>query len=156
MNTENKNGKPANDGSANKKPIPADVDSEKGGDESAPAELLDGLPFTEEATKKEIISMLSVQGRVAHPIASKLTEGHIHEIITNSEKREQREYDFLKSGRIYTLVYTVVGVSVFFALFFFIGKHNEPLFEKILTYLGTFVAGIGVGWGYRKRKEESG
>ena len=106
--------------------------------------------------KERVTQFFGIQGMLGNPVASKLTPAHIDKLIDNKEKQSQREDRRLASGRRYTLLYTALAVMAFFGLYLVVGREDPDLFKEILTYLGTFAAGCGVGFGYTLFKTWSG
>ena len=87
-----------------------------------------------------------------HPeLVKKLTTDHIGEIINQSGKEDERQYKFVTHARIYNLIYTIIGVTIFVFLTFFFGKNDKELFIKIVEILVAFAGGFGIGVGYKSR-----
>ena len=83
-----------------------------------------------------------------HPLADRLSPHHIAALIDNGDKKALREHSLSVWGRVYTLVYAVLGIATFFALYVVIGKDNLAFFNQILIYLGTLGTGFASGWDY--------
>ena len=81
-------------------------------------------------------------------LVDKITPNHIEALIFNNSKKASREHSLSVWGRVYKLVYALLGIATFFTLYVVIGKDNLDLFNQILVYLGTFGAGFASGWGY--------
>ncbi len=120
-----------------------------------PPEVLEGLPDKE---KKQIVSSLSImamQGssRQSSPIAKQLKPEHITQIIENSEKENQREFDKSKirentkrwgMGAILSLVVIV---------FVYAGAtKDKDLSEKVVLAGISVIGGFGAGYAVAKEK----
>lgn len=116
-------------------------------------EVMERLPGQ---IKDRVTQFFGVHGMLGNPVASKLTPEHIDKLIDNKEKQSQREERRLASVRRYTLLYTALAVMVFFGLYLVVGREDPDFFKEILTYLGTFAAGCGVGFGYTLFRTWSG
>lgn len=89
-----------------------------------------------------------------HPeLVKKLTSEHIGEIIDQSGKDDERQYKFAAHGRIYRLIYILLGFSLFLFLSLYFGKENESLYIDMIKTLIAFGGGFGIGYGYRSQKE---
>ena len=93
-----------------------------------------------------------MQGSIPHPLADKLTSDHITTLIEKDDKQAARKHSLSVWGRVYTLIYLMIGISTLFALYVVVGKDNIDLFKKILVYFATFGSGFAAGWGYNTFK----
>lgn len=121
-----------------------EIDEE--GTEVIPPEILDQLPPHARESIRETFGIISRP--MSNPIASKITSDHISSVIENDERESVRKNNQKTTGRFFTLVYVLIGVVVFFILANMFAKSDPALFKEILKILGTFVAGIGAGWGF--------
>lgn len=121
--------------------------------EILPPELLEDLP--PEAASHIRETFLSLSGPMQNPIARKVTGDHITQLIENSAVESKREHDHKANGRLYTLVYVVLGILVFFGLAWMFAKNDPELFKEILKLFTTFAAGLGVGWGFKSQRTDN-
>ena len=101
--------------------------------------------------KEMILSMTSIQGRVPNPIYSKITEEHITQLLKSDDKDLDNQFKYANLGRIYMLVYTILGIGLFvFLTMFLINNGYKELYFEILKLLIAFGGGFGVGFGVNK------
>ncbi|EPF17219.1 hypothetical protein PN470_10920 [Microcystis sp. CS-574] len=117
-----------------------------------PPEVLEELPPKE---KKQIVSMMMMQGssRQSSPLVKQLKSEHITQIIENSEKENQREFEKSKisentkrwgMGAILALVAVVfvyAGVT-----------KDRDLSEKVVLAGISALGGFGAGYAVAKEK----
>lgn len=112
----------------------------------------------------EISQTFAMMGQMGNPLHQKMSEQHITQMLTLSEKHDEREYNLAMkqqenehakgtSERWYHALYVLIlaGVVVTIILVF----HNQPqVLTPILTGIGGGVAGFMGGVGYNKTKKE--
>ncbi len=91
-------------------------------------EVLNSIPdeSVKEKIKKVSISMMTSSGLMPqkHPFEKILTKDHLSQIISNSEKESDREYNNSKSTRRYVFATLVVVILFILALIYLLGKDN--------------------------------
>lgn len=118
-----------------------------------PPELLQGLPPEE---KKQMMSSLSImmQGssRQLSPLTKQLKSEHITQIIENSEKESQREFEKSKISENTKRLGMGAILSLVIVVFFYAGVTkdkdlSERVFLASISVIGGFGAGYAVGKG---------
>ena len=86
---------------------------------------------------------------MGNPIASKVTEQHITDIIASSSRETDHEYSDRKHSRLISVLFAgfailaLVVVSIVLAI---LGMTD--LLIEIIKYLGPFIGGFGGGYGF--------
>jgi hypothetical protein len=108
--------------------------------------VLEGLPSD---TMREIRSVMSMSmGRMSHPIVEKLTPEHITTILQHGNEQDGRDFQSAGYIRRYFFLTLVLFVVLFvFLTVYFVGQGKVDLYFKVLSYFGTFVAGLLGGFG---------
>lgn len=120
-----------------------------------PTEVLDALPPKE---KKQIVSSLSImamQGssRQSSPIAKQLKPEHITQIIENSEKENQREFEKSKISENTKRWGMGAILSLVVVVFVYAGvTKDKDLSEKVVLAGISAIGGFGAGYAVAKNK----
>jgi hypothetical protein len=120
-----------------------------------PPEMLEGLPPKE---KKQIVSSLSImamQGsaRQSSPLAKQLKPEHITQIIENSEKESQREFEKSKIGENTKRWGMGAILSLVVVVFVYAGvTKDKDLSEKVVLAGISALGGFGAGYAVAKDK----
>lgn len=130
-------------------PTQSDVDvpeeDEDDLEEGVPAEVLDSLG----PEAKDVMSSFSAfaaQMPFVNPIQRRVTPQHITDVIANNADESRRESEAGTSKRRYQAFYVVLAVAlVVFIMVFFTMVDDGPSLTTILTALGGFAGGWGVG-----------
>lgn len=120
-----------------------------------PPEMLEGLPPKE---KKQIVSSLSfmaMQGsaRQSSPLAKQLKPEHITQIIENSEKESQREFEKSKISENTKRWGMGAILSLVVVVFVYAGvTKDKDLSEKVVLAGISVIGGFGAGYAVAKDK----
>ena len=102
---------------------------------------------------QEVVESTFRAGPAYHPIFDKLESEHVTQFLTGSFEAENAERQTRRGNRWFLLGYVVIAVGVFaFLTSFLLPSHSEQYFA-LLQYLGTFVAGLGGGYGLKSYQD---
>ena len=87
------------------------------------------------------------------PIFDKFEPEHVAQFLDHSRERERDEARFKRGGRWFRVVYTAIGIGVFFFLTVLLLPEQSDLYYKLLQGLGVFGAGLAGGYGLRTYQE---
>ena len=90
---------------------------------------------------------------VHNPVLEKVTGEHIHKALENSDKEDERAFEYSKAGRRYTMAYVLIGITAFFLLTFYMLSVDKELYKQIIQLLVAVGGGFGAGYGYRRLQE---
>jgi hypothetical protein len=116
--------------------------------------IIEELPPEERKRITSFLMMSSIQSSPLSPIFKKLTPDHITKIIDSSDKNNQRSYEFALWSKLNTFIVLLLGLGLFLFLTIFLAKSNVGLYKDIVQYLFTFLGGFGIGYAYKKFKED--
>lgn len=122
----------------------------EGEKESSPIEpeVLDKLP-PELKRAVESFSLQAFTGPVFHPILKKITESHIDKVLDQTEKDSEREFKDRKSGRLFGLIYALIGAALFVFITIYLAGQDKELYRDLLTKVIIFFGGGGLGYGIK-------
>ena len=109
-------------------------------------EVLEKLP--PEARRFFEFGMGSFSGPVFHPATKKINEGHIDKLLDSDEKDSQRQYKDRIWGRVFGVIYALIGVSLFVFATMYLADDKE-LYRDLLTKIIIFFGGGGLGYGVK-------
>lgn len=114
-------------------------------------EILQEIPEEDRNKFKSLLlssSFFSVGPR-SHPLAAKITEDHITQIISNADSQDKRDRsERTEQRRVNLLILVVALVFVGFLVIFL--KDQKDLLVTVITAILTFAAGFGIGKVYKK------
>ncbi len=145
MNNEsNKIGKDENQESKNTNIIDTD--------NSIPAELLEAIPESERSKFIHLMSetLMTSQINMSNPVADKITEEHITQIISKSDEYDKRDRAERKSERNYNLIILIIALLFVVFIIVFL-KTEQDLLLKIVIAIISFIGGFGFGQTKRKK-----
>lgn len=135
---------------------PEDSENSKEGSEgeAIEPEIFEDLPPEVRHLVQVGMRMHSFSGRLPNPIASKLTENHLTEIINASKEDDKRRFQDSLNSRWFGLAYYLVAIGVFIFLVVFLASKNPDLLNDILKIFGGFVGGIGAGYAIKSYEQK--
>jgi hypothetical protein len=108
------------------------------------AEIVEEAP----ESVRDALSVGIFSGKIPNPISEKVNEKHIDEIIKNSDKESQRDYNYAIKSMWFNLIYIIIGVGAFLVIIIFLSSNGkEDLLKDILKVFVGFVGGLGAGFG---------
>jgi hypothetical protein len=114
--------------------------------EVVPPELMKQIPPEAQQQIRQMIAMFGQVSGPVHPLAKKLTEGHITKIIDNIEKDEDRRFqegrDVRKMGL--TIFFAILIVLASLMVFFTVMNRTDILIPLVSALVG-FGGGYGIG-----------
>lgn len=119
------------------------------------AELdLEDLPEEAQAVMKMILSSRSISTRssaLSNSLSDKINTAHISKMLDIAEQDNEREFEDIKSIRLYNLV-TLVIILIFLGFItVFLGNRDLSTYQDIVRILIIFGGGFGAGFGYKSR-----
>jgi hypothetical protein len=122
-----------------------------------PPEVLEGLPPEEEKRVRSSLSILAMmQGgaRQSSPLAKQLKSEHITQIIENSEKESQREFEKSRISENTKRLGMGSILSLVVVVFVYAGITNDKdLSEKVVLAGISAIRGFGAGYAVAKEKK---
>jgi len=121
-----------------------------------PEEILKTLPpDIRKVVSSQTALLMSGRTNLPHPLAGKITSGHIDKFLDNDEKRDIRKADADKSIRRYIfwafIVALVLSVGLIIAL---VALNAVNLIHDLIiaavSLIGGFGSGFGVAWLFKK------
>jgi hypothetical protein len=116
-------------------------------------EMLENLP----PEVKRIIQLTSSSYSGPFPSSNlpELNEKHIDKLLDISEKDDERRYKDAQRSRFFGLAYILIGVSVFIFLTLYLHGKTPDLYKLIIELFIVLAGGIGIGYGYKNKKEKN-
>ena len=149
-------------------PPPDPKDSLQNRQQAVPSEhepeVINGLPVDvfeklPPDIRRAIISYTRYVGPAPNPLFNKIDGEHIHKLIDSTENDEKRAFQDAQSSKWFHLVYVLLAIGVLVFLTLYLPGVDRELYKDVLRFLGTFLSGLGTGFGaaylLSKRKKET-
>jgi hypothetical protein len=87
-----------------------------------------------------------------HPLFEKFTPEHIDKFLDYSHDDDGHNYELAKQGKLYNLIYFVVGLLFLVFLIVYLLPSNKDLLIDLIRLLIVFGGGFGAGYGVKSLK----
>jgi hypothetical protein len=103
--------------------------------------------------------MMMRGGPMPDPVAAKLidkfSDDHVKYFLESQDRDTEREYRDAQRKRWFSLMYIILGLSLFaFLVIRLGGPPNPDLLEKLIYAIGGFICGLAGGYGYGKSRTQ--